>query len=204
MAPVLYRAGVNSFLYNLSSLVRMFLTRRGSRFGGYVWSVYLPKYLALTIIRVGLPKTQFNFFTKENYHQRVDIKPIIMHIIKVVRRRYDVDLNIIEEQRENNVTILKLEGELDVYTSPKLKEKILTLIRAERPFVVLDLEGLSYMDSTGLGVMAAGLKRVRENGGNIVLVSPRKIIQKILEITNMDVSLKIYHSSEEAIAKLAI
>ena len=115
-----------------------------------------------------------------------------------------MDLNIIEEQRENNITILKLEGELDVYTSPKLKEKIVTLISAERPFVVLDLEGLSYMDSTGLGVMAAGLKRVRENDGNIVLVSPRKIIQKILEITNMDVSLKIYQSSEEAIAKLAI
>ncbi len=115
-----------------------------------------------------------------------------------------MDLNIIEEQRENNITILKLEGELDVYTSPKLKEKIVTLISAERPFVVLDLEGLSYMDSTGLGVMAAGLKRVRENDGNIVLVSPRKIIQKILEITNMDVSLKIYQSYEEAIAKLAI
>jgi len=115
-----------------------------------------------------------------------------------------VDLNIIEEQRENNVTILKLEGELDVYTSPKLKEKIMTLIKTERPFVVLDLKGLSYMDSTGLGVMGAGLKRFRENGGNIVLVSPQKIIQKILEITNMDVSLKIYQSYQEAIAKLAI
>lgn len=115
-----------------------------------------------------------------------------------------MDLNIIEEQRENNVTILKLEGDLDVYTSPKLKEKIVTLIDAERPFVVLDLKGLSYMDSTGLGVMAAGLKRVRENDGNMVLVSPRKIIQRILEITNMDVSLKIYQSSEEAIAKLVV
>ncbi len=123
---------------------------------------------------------------------------------KVIRRRYDVDLNIIEEQRENNITILKLEGELDVYTSPKLKEKIVTLIDAERPFVVLDLKGLSYMDSTGLGVMAAGLKRIRENDGNMVLVSPRKIIQKVLEITNMDVSLKIYQSYEEAIAKLAV
>ena len=115
-----------------------------------------------------------------------------------------MDLNIIEEQRENNVTILKLEGELDVYTSPNLKEKIVTLIKTERPFVVLDLKGLSYMDSTGLGVMAAGLKRFRENGGNIVLVSPQKIIQKILELTNMDVSLKIYQSYQEAIAKLAI
>jgi len=96
-----------------------------------------------------------------------------------------MDLNIIEEQRENNVIILKLEGELDVYTSPKLKEKIVTSIKSGIPFVVLDLKGLSYMDSTGLGVMAAGLKRLRENDGNMVLVSPQKIVQKILEITNI-------------------
>jgi len=108
-----------------------------------------------------------------------------------------MDLNIIEEQRENNVIILKLEGELDVYTSPKLKEKIVTSIKSGIPFVVLDLKGLSYVDSTGLGVMAAGLKRLRENDGNMVLVSPQKIVQKILEITNMDTSLKIYQSCEE-------
>lgn len=115
-----------------------------------------------------------------------------------------MDLNITEELRENNVSILKLEGEMDVYTSPLFKEKIETLIKAKRPFIVLDLKGLSYMDSTGLGIMLAELMRVRNNGGNMVLVSPQKIIQKILRITNTGVYLKIYQNYEEAIANLII
>ena len=115
-----------------------------------------------------------------------------------------MDLNITEELRKNNISILKLEGEVDVYTSPLLKEKIETLIKAKRPFIVLDLKGLSYMDSTGLGIMLAELMRVRNNGGNMVLVSPQKIIQKILRITNTDVYLKIYQNYEEAIANLII
>lgn len=115
-----------------------------------------------------------------------------------------MNLNITEELRKNNVSILKLEGEVDVYTSPLLKEKIETLIKAKRPFIVLDLKGLSYMDSTGLGIMLAELMRVRNNGGNMVLVSPQKIIQKILRITNTDVYLKIYQNYEEAIANLII
>ena len=115
-----------------------------------------------------------------------------------------MNLNITEELRENNVSILKLEGEVDIYTSPLLKEKIETLIKAKRPFIVLDLKGLSYMDSTGLGIMLAELMRVRNNGGNMVLVSPQKIIQKILGITNTGVYLKIYQNYEEAIANLII
>lgn len=115
-----------------------------------------------------------------------------------------MNLNITEELRKNNISILKLEGEVDVYTSPLLKEKIETLIKAKRPFIVLDLKGLSYMDSTGLGIMLAELMRVRNNGGNMVLVSPQKIIQKILRITNTDVYLKIYQNYEEAIANLII
>ena len=57
-----------------------------------------------------------------------------------------MDLNIIEELRENNITILKLEGELDVYTSPKLKEKIVTLINQYDRETRAELIDLKYQD----------------------------------------------------------
>ncbi len=67
--------------------------------------------------------------------------------------------------------------------------------------VIINLSKVEYLDSTGLGVLIGGLKRLREAGGNLVLVAPGMRIQRIFEITGLNKIFDIYATEEEAAAK---
>jgi len=97
--------------------------------------------------------------------------------------------------------ILDVEGEIDVYTSPELKQKIVEYTEAGVKSLVINLSKVEYLDSTGLGVLIGGLKRLREASGNLSLVAPGMRILRIFEITGLDKIFDIYPSEEEAIAK---
>ncbi|MDD3839027.1 MAG: STAS domain-containing protein [Clostridia bacterium] len=81
---------------------------------------------------------------------------------------------------------VKVEGEVDVYTAPKLKEKLLDPIEKEKTDLVVDMHDLVYIDSTGLGVFIGVLRRVKEYNGNIVLKGPRDNVKRLLEITGLN------------------
>jgi anti-sigma B factor antagonist len=86
---------------------------------------------------------------------------------------------------DGDVSIVELAGEVDVYTSPKVKEVIGKLIDGGAYKLVIDLEHVRYIDSTGLGVLIGGLKRVREHGGAVNLVCSNPQIRKIFDITGL-------------------
>src|ERR1700761_3838267 len=98
------------------------------------------------------------------------------------------------------ITVIAVGGEIDVYTAPKLREKLISLVEAGSYQLIVDMEGVDFLDSTGLGVLVGGLKRVRAHDGWIDLVCTQGRILRIFRITGLSRVFNIYDSVDEALA----
>jgi anti-sigma B factor antagonist len=92
----------------------------------------------------------------------------------------------IEERIDQGVPIIAVIGEIDVATAPQLRERLHGVIAEGRATVVLDLLGVTFLDSTALGVLVGALKRCRELGGELHVVVADARIKKIFEITGLN------------------
>jgi len=110
-----------------------------------------------------------------------------------------VDLSISSDARDD-VTIVHVGGEIDVYTAPVLRERLDEHISAGRDHLVVDLENVSFMDSTGLGVLVGRLKLVRVTNGSLRLVCSSERILKVFSITGLDKVFHIFGSVDDALA----
>jgi len=99
---------------------------------------------------------------------------------------------------ESKPPIIELEGEVDVYTAPQLKQQMINLLESGARELVVDLTKVDYLDSTALGVLIGGLKRMRERDGNMVLVCPSPRIRRVFEITGLDKIFDIFNTAEDA------
>ncbi|HHW70158.1 MAG TPA: STAS domain-containing protein [Clostridiales bacterium] len=81
---------------------------------------------------------------------------------------------------------VKLEGEIDIYNAPELKEALTNLIDEKQGDIIIDCEDLKYIDSTGLGVLISILKKVKEYDGVIKITNLKPYINKIFTITGLD------------------
>ncbi len=113
----------------------------------------------------------------------------------------DITINVREERK--GLSVVELAGEIDVYTSPKVKDAVGALIDKGVYNLVIDLERVKYIDSTGLGVLIGGLKRVREHGGAVSLVCTNPQIKKIFDITGLVKIFGMYDSIPAAVKALA-
>lgn len=112
-----------------------------------------------------------------------------------------MDIKILTREAKKGY-LVEVQGEIDVYTSPKVKEIINELIDKGNYNLMINLEEVRYIDSTGLGVLIGALKRVREHNGNITLICTNPQIKKIFNITGLVKIFGIYKSEEEAAAGL--
>ena len=94
--------------------------------------------------------------------------------------------------------VLAVRGEVDVYTAPRLRERLIELVSQGSHQVVVDLEGVDFLDSTGLGVLVGGLKRLRSHDGDMILVCTQPRILKVFEITGLTKVFSIHDSVESA------
>lgn len=110
-----------------------------------------------------------------------------------------MDLTL-ESREEGDRTVVAVGGEIDVYTAPKLREQLVDLVNDGRYHLVVDMEGVEFLDSTGLGVLVGGLKRVRAHDGSLRLVCTQERILKIFRITGLTKVFPIHESVSEAVA----
>jgi anti-sigma B factor antagonist len=97
-------------------------------------------------------------------------------------------------------TVVSIYGELDVATAPSLREQLIGLVGDGATKLVLDLEGVDFLDSTGLGVIVSALKRARTNGGDLRLVCTQARIRRLFEITGLDKAVPLHASLDAAVA----
>ncbi len=97
-------------------------------------------------------------------------------------------------------TIVSVGGEIDVYTAPKLRDKITELVAAGTFDIVIDMEAVEFLDSTGLGVLVGGLKKVRAHDGSLHLICNQDRLLKIFRITGLAKVFTIHESADAALA----
>jgi anti-sigma B factor antagonist len=120
---------------------------------------------------------------------------------KSVRRRGGsfVELSLSTRTQQAH-TVLEVGGEIDVYTAPQLRERLIELVEGGKAHIVVDMEQVEFLDSTGLGVLVGGLKRVRAHDGSLALVCAQERILKIFRITGLEKVFGIFPTVEEAVA----
>ena len=94
--------------------------------------------------------------------------------------------------------VVVLGGEVDLYTAPELKQELHRLVAEGATRVVVDMTQTTFIDSTTLGVLLSVVKRVRPEGGTVVLVCPDRNVRRIFEITLLDRVFPIVDTREEA------
>lgn len=110
-----------------------------------------------------------------------------------------VDLSI-SRASHGDRTVVHLGGEIDVYTAPLVREKLDDQLREGRTDLVVDLTDVTFLDSTGLGVLVGRLKRVRTLGGSLRLVGSEERVLKVFAITGLDKVFEIHADLDSALA----
>jgi len=110
----------------------------------------------------------------------------------------DLGLDVTERGK---FAVLSVHGEVDVYTAPKFRERLIELVSEGKHHIVVDLEGVDFLDSTGLGVLVGGLKRLRSHDGDLTLVCTQSRILKVFEITGLTKVFAIHSSVDEAVGE---
>jgi anti-sigma B factor antagonist len=110
----------------------------------------------------------------------------------------EVNFDVTESER-HGVPVLSVQGEVDVSTAPELRERLLALAENDETVAVVDLSAVSFVDSTALGVLVSGVKRLRSAGGDLRLVVTEPRIAKVFEITGLTDVFKIYATADEAV-----
>ena len=114
-----------------------------------------------------------------------------------------LDFRLSSAQLGPGAFVLALGGEVDLHTAPRLDEELFRLIDLGASRIVVDLTGASFVDSTILGVLLRALKRVRSDGGELVVVSDDRRVLRVFEVTGLDRKLRIERSLVEAIGLAA-
>ena len=97
-----------------------------------------------------------------------------------------MNFHIEDQAIDDSTHVIELGGEVDLYTAPEFKERMVELIEQGKKYIVVDLSKATFIDSTTLGVLVGGVKRLRPTGGSLALVCTDDNITKIFEITGLD------------------
>ena len=114
----------------------------------------------------------------------------------------EMDLQI-EIRRNGEYAILDLVGEVDAYTAGRFREIMLSVIEEGHKDVIVSMQKVEYIDSSGLGALVGGLKRVSEKNGKIVIVCDNQQVKKVFEITGLEKVFQIFAEEHEAIAAVS-
>jgi len=110
-----------------------------------------------------------------------------------------VDLTL-ETREQDGHTLVSVGGEIDVYTAPRLRDKITELVNAGHHSLIIDMENVDFLDSTGLGVLVGGLKKIRAQDGTMSLICSQDRLLKIFKITGLAKVFTIYPSESAALS----
>jgi anti-sigma B factor antagonist len=111
-----------------------------------------------------------------------------------------VDLTFeIAERRLDGVSVLTVTGEIDMATAPDLRERLVAQEADKVSAIVVDLTGVSFIDSTALGVLVAAHRRQEDAGGTFKLVVTEPRVLKVLEITDLTSVFPVFTSVDEAV-----
>jgi len=105
----------------------------------------------------------------------------------------------IGEEKIGDIVVLKLKGRLDASSAKAMKDKVNALTKENQKSLVVDMKGVDFIDSTGLGTLVACLRSVNKLGGDIKIASLQDQIRAILELTRLHHIFGIYNDGAAAV-----
>jgi anti-sigma B factor antagonist len=118
-----------------------------------------------------------------------------------------LDLNV-SIRENNNIPVIDLEGEVDVYTYPKLSDALQYIFQSypDSKNLIVNLDKIRYIDSTGLGVIANGANQIKKNNeGYITIINATPQIRKIFDVSGLiSANFKIFDNENDAITSLCV
>ncbi|WP_460447215.1 STAS domain-containing protein [Angustibacter aerolatus] len=111
-----------------------------------------------------------------------------------------MDLSVSTREHGDRM-IVEVGGEIDVYSAPTLRDQLNGLVAAGHHHLIVDMQGVEFLDSTGLGVLVGGLKRVRTHDGTLKLVCSQERVLKVFRITGLTNVFSIHDTVDEALAE---
>ncbi len=108
-----------------------------------------------------------------------------------------MDIQVLSKNIDG-IYLIEIEGEVDTYTSSKIKQEILKIVD-QTSTIIISMEKVKFIDSTGLGILIGIIKKVKEKEGEMVIISPNSYINQIFEITGLFKVFKIVDNLQNAI-----
>jgi anti-sigma B factor antagonist len=115
-----------------------------------------------------------------------------------------MNFDIKVEQVAPDVWVIALTGEVDLYTAPEFKQQLVDIIGQGAKHVIVDLTETTFIDSTTLGVLVGGVKRLRPSDGQLSIVCSDRNITKIFEITGLNRVFTIHSDRTEALESAGV
>lgn len=97
--------------------------------------------------------------------------------------------------------MLDIQGEIDLYNAPEIKDTIQKLIDAQKYNIIINLEKVSYIDSSGIGALISSLSNLKKYQGGLKIINVYASVKKVFELTKLTSFFEIYDTEEEALAK---
>lgn len=113
----------------------------------------------------------------------------------------DTDLNL-EINRTADIPVLGVTGDVDEFTCAKLRDALRSLITEGEFRIVVNVSGVKFMDSSGLGTLVGGLRRMIERNGGLALSGSNSQVERILTVTGLDRILKLHKDDYSAACSL--
>ncbi len=105
----------------------------------------------------------------------------------------------IETRQVGEVIVLDLKGELDTYSCPAVRELVVRLVDEGAKHILLNVQGVQYIDSAGLGTLVGGLKRATEHDGQLKIVHANEQLRKVFSITGLVRVFELYEDEDAAL-----
>ena len=97
----------------------------------------------------------------------------------------------IEFEKSPDGSVIRVVGEVDLYSSPDLRKAILKAVPAAEGDLAIDLGGVTYIDSSGVATLVEGLRSAREHGTGFALVAPSQAVMQVLELARLDTVFEV-------------
>ncbi len=106
---------------------------------------------------------------------------------------------VLKEVREQDETVFVVaQGELTLRESPEFHTSLIALCNKAPRRMIINLEGVPFIDSSGVGTLTDIFRRMKRNQGHLGLVGLNKMVRSVFEITKLDQLFSIYDTEEEA------
>ncbi len=106
-------------------------------------------------------------------------------------------------QKENGIDIVTITGRLVAADAPEARESLKGIVEAGTGKLIVDLSGVSFIDSSGLSVLISAFKLIRAKGGRMLLSGISKNVQTLLELTRLSEIFEMYASTEAALDSMS-